>query len=432
MTSPLRTLHVKLVGDSNHFSLQARIFHEVSIIGIIAISAILIINIFIKVPHVNILLGATLLILVALFYNSRYLGNLKTSVIIFTLSTNILLLANYFYNSGIQGPTVMLFMLSLIFTVSVMSIRQFLFWASLNSFFITSLLAIEYYNPELVKNSYADRSGYFIDMLTSYLAAIVCIVVVLRYLIESQQSEKMKAILASKALGEANDSKTKLLSILSHDLRVPLNSIQSFLEMLIEYDLDEHEKKAIKTSLLNETKNTQTMLFNLLSWTKSQMDSGVKVNLVPVNILNLVKTCIAIQNSAATEKKINIENQVEAEIYVSADQDMLNLVVRNLLNNSIKFTNPGGNIVVSAEIVNKNAIICISDTGIGISETKMKEVFSMKSVSTYGTNNEKGVGLGLLLCKEFTELQHGQISVESSADKGTFFYLTFPLYNNLL
>lgn len=426
MIAAVKDLHAKLIGHANQTSIQARIFHQVCIIGIIAMPVILIINIFIKVPNVNVILLTTLGVMCVLYYNSRYLGKLKSSVFIFTLATNLLMVANYFYNSGIHGPTLILFVLSVVFTISLMPMRQALFWIIINVLIVTTLLGAEYLYPHLIKNSYAGRSGYFIDMLSSFFAVILCIVVVLSYLIKSQQQEKMKAINASKALRAANDSKTKLLSILSHDMRSPLNSIESFLEMLINYDLEESEKKAIKTALLQETKNTQTMLFNLLSWTRSQMEGGVKVNLVDVNLGEVISSCIDIQRAAALEKTISIDNQADPEICITADLDMLNLVIRNLLNNAIKFTQAGGEINISTEIGEDEAILIIRDNGIGISGDKVKEVFSMNSVSTYGTNNEKGVGLGLLLCKEFTELQNGRIRLSSLPGKGTTFFLSFP------
>ncbi|MHA4893526.1 sensor histidine kinase [Pedobacter sp. PWIIR3] len=430
MFSAVKDLHAKLVGDVSQTSMQARIFHQLSIIGIIAMPVIILINLFIKVPNVNVILFTTLVLLLGLYYNSRFLGNLKSSLFIFTLCSNLLLIANYFYNSGLQGPTLLLFILCVVFIVSVMSLRQSIFWVMVNACFVTTLISLEYFEPTLIKRSYADRSGYFIDSLSSYLAVILCIIVVLSYLIKSQQQEKMKAIDASRALQDANDAKTKLLSILSHDLRSPLNSIQGFLEVLTDFDLDESEKKAIKINLLQETKNTQTMLFNLLSWTRSQMEGGVKVQLIPVNLLEVVDACISVQHYAAIDKKISISNNIPPHICILADIDMLKLVVRNLLNNAIKFTKTGGEIGISSNMEGDFATLMIRDNGIGFTEEKAKEIFSMKSVSTYGTNNEKGVGLGLLLCKEFTELQNGKITVTSSPGNGTTFFLSFPLSNS--
>jgi two-component system sensor histidine kinase/response regulator len=424
----IKQLHSKLIGDSDSTVLQARIFHEVCIIAMLAIPVALIINLVIKVPHVNSILITTVCIMTALYFNSRYFGNLKSSVIIFTISSGLLLVFNYFINSGINGPTLLLFVLSLVFTISLMPTRQYFFWVLFNAFIVTGLIAVEYYYPELVRNTYTNRTGQFTDIISTYLAIIACIGVVLTYLIKSQQAEKIKAMNASKALKAANDSKTRLLSILSHDLRSPLNSIQGFLEMLIDYDLAEDERKAMKKSLLKETKNTQVMLFNLLSWTKSQMDGGVKVNLVPINLHDAIEACLKIQQSAAMEKMISLKNLSDPGLHTLADLEMLKLVIRNLINNAIKFTQPGGEILIESSVQDNTVIFNITDNGVGIPPDKQQDLFSMESTSTYGTNNEKGVGLGLMLCKEFTELQGGEISFSSQLNEGTSFKLSFPLH----
>jgi two-component system sensor histidine kinase/response regulator len=423
----LSKLHTKLVGNADTTSIQARIFHEVCIMGIFAIPISLIVNLFVAVPHVNIMLITIFIAISLVYYNSRYRNNLDISVQLFTLSTNIILPINYFYNAGIVGPTLLLSLLSVVFTIAVMSRRKALIWIGFSMGSLLLMLFIDYTNPGLVINSYPNREGMFIDVLTSYLAVIACIIVVLSYLIKSQQYENLKAVEASNALKLANDSKTKLLSILSHDLRSPLNSIQGFLEVLVEFDLEENERKAIKAKLLKETKSTQDMLFNLLSWTKAQMEGGVKVNLVPVTLHHVIESCIDIQRAAAFEKSIDIINNVDPTLLVMADLDMLKLVIRNLLNNAIKFTHPGGEILAASNVKDLCGVLIISDNGIGIDENKAARLFTTQSESTYGTNNEKGVGLGLLLCKEFTELQSGKITLKTSPDTGTSFSLNFPL-----
>ncbi|RYZ47727.1 MAG: HAMP domain-containing histidine kinase [Sphingobacteriales bacterium] len=191
----------------------------------------------------------------------------------------------------------------------------------------------------------------------------------------------------------------------------------------------ENEKTEITQSLLRETKNTQVMLFNLLSWTKSQMEGGMKVNLNALKLSEVIEACLKLQHSAALEKMITISNQTDPEVCVLADLDMLKLVVRNLLNNAIKFTRPGGEIKIISEIKDGQGRLIVQDNGIGISPEQQKELFSMESSSTYGTNNEKGVGLGLMLCKEFTELQGGSISFTSIIGEGTAFNLSFPLHS---
>jgi len=427
MLNALSKLHTKLVGPADTTSVQARIFHEVCIMGILALPVSFIVNLFVGVPYLNIMLISIFLIICLVYYNSRYHNNLNSSVQLFTFFSNLFIPINYFFNAGIAGPTLLLSLLSVVFTVAVMPRRRALTWITFSVISMFIIFYIDYANPDLILNSYPDRAGLFMDLLSSYLATIVCIIVVLSYLIKSQQSENLKAIEASVALREANDSKTKLLSILSHDLRSPLNSIQGFLEILIDFDLEEDERKAIKAKLLKETKGTQDMLFNLLTWTKSQMDGGVKVNLVAVNLHQIIESCIDVQRTAALEKSITINNKVDAEVFVKADVDMLKLVIRNLLNNAIKFTNTGGEIATLSEVSSVTGTLIIKDNGIGIEENKAARIFTMNSESTYGTNNEKGVGLGLLLCKEFTELQDGKITVATSPKTGTAFSLHFPL-----
>jgi two-component system sensor histidine kinase/response regulator len=427
MMNALKDIHDQLIGPVETTSIQARIFHEVSLMGILALPVSLFVNFFIGVPYVNVILIVTVICIGALYYNSRYLGNLNSSVIIFTIFSNLLLAINYCFNSGIAGPTLLLFLLSVVFTVAVVPRRKSLVWILVNALVVTIMLYLEYSYPQLIRNTYVSREGFFIDTLTSYLAVILCIIVVLSYLIKSQHIEKMKAVHASIALQEANDSKTKLLSILSHDLRSPLNSIQSFLEILVEFDLEEQERKAIKAKLLKETKSTQDMLYNLLSWTKAQMEGGVKVNLVVVNLFNVINSCIDIQRAAALEKSITMHNNISPQLNVLADVDMLKLVVRNLFNNSIKFTKSGGEVIVTSDVDNSSGILIIADNGIGMEKDKRERIFTLNSDSTYGTNNEKGVGLGLLLCKEFTELQNGRITLVNSSGSGTAFSLHFPI-----
>jgi two-component system sensor histidine kinase/response regulator len=213
----------------------------------------------------------------------------------------------------------------------------------------------------------------------------------------------------------------------AHDLRSPLASIQSYLELLTAYPLKEEEKKEIELKLLSLTKNTSNMMANLLSWSKSQLE-GVRVNIQPLDLLKTLRDMLKVETSIAHEKNISLTYHIGENIYVEGDANMLLLVVRNLISNAIKFTPSGGNIQVMAAVEN-DCKISIVDSGTGINESDQKYVFSLKAKSTFGTNNEKGVGLGLILCKEFTELQNGSVSFVSTPGKGTSFIVSIPLFN---
>ncbi|HUH18703.1 HAMP domain-containing sensor histidine kinase [Albibacterium sp.] len=420
-----KRLHDKLVGNAGDTSLQARIFHKVSIIALIGLPLALLVNIMIKVPLVNAALFVTWIVIAAMYINSRYFGRLQSSLILFSAGTSILMAFNYFINSGIQGPTLILYLLSLVFTLSVMPTKQFLYWMLGNVSIVGTLLLIEYYNTDFVKITYVKRSDLFLDTSTTYICVVICIGTVLSYLIKNYEREKDNALKASQALEVANNSKTRLLSILSHDLRSPLNSITTYLETLNGYELSAEERQFLEKNLLNETKNMQVMLHNLLSWTKSQMDGGTSVNLVRLNLSEMVADCLLIQQTAAKIKSVAIYADVDPSLELYADTDMLKLVIQNLVNNAIKFTPAGGEIQINSNCDRGRLRLNITDNGIGIPKERQANLFTLHATSTYGTNNEKGVGLGLILCKEYTELQNIQISFSSLPGNGTKFTLEF-------
>jgi len=167
------------------------------------------------------------------------------------------------------------------------------------------------------------------------------------------------------------------------------------------------------------------MLTNILSWTKAQM-AGVSMNFIHFNMHKTLQNTIQVQMNIAKEKGIELSFQEKCDMNVFADPDMMQLVVRNLLNNAIKFTPGGGKIWISYEEKDELCTIIVRDNGIGIAKAKQQEVFTLKSQSTFGTNNEKGVGLGLVLAKNYMELQNGKIWFESEEGIGTTFFLNFP------
>lgn len=425
MGKSFKQLYIKLIGNNSDIPLQARIFHEVSVIAMIGLPLALLVNFVIKVPVANLVLSATWIVIVVMYINSRYFGRFQFSFIFFNVGTSALIAFNYFINSGIQGPTLILYLLSLFFTLSVMPPRHYVFWMVMNVAIVAVLLFADYHNTGFIKNTYANRRDLFLDTITTYIFVVTCIGMVLSYLVKSYEREKNNAQMTSLSLKEANDSKTRLLSILSHDLRSPLNSITNFLETLNEYDLSAEERRFLERNLLNETKNTQVMLQNLLNWTKSQMHGGTSVNMVKLNLSGVVKTCLLVQQSAADIKNITICVNIDPSIELTADLDMLKLVILNLINNAIKFTLPNGKIQIICSVGNGFIQLHIIDNGVGIPMDRQADLFKLNASSTYGTSNEKGVGLGLILCKEYIEMQKGQISFISVPGNGTTFTLEF-------
>lgn len=233
-----------------------------------------------------------------------------------------------------------------------------------------------------------------------------------------------------KKLVEANSSKDKFFSIISHDLRSPLGSIQSLTEIILENFNDlKSEELQLYLKTINETSTaTYSLLDNMLIWAQTQRK---KVEFFPISIplQELIKGVVNIYQYKADTKGISIAFELGESILIKADPNMLETILRNLLSNAIKFTSQNGKISIKAIPYNNNFVkIVVSDTGIGIPESKLLKIFSVdENLSTRGTANEKGTGLGLVICKEFVEINGGNIWVESKEQKGTDFIFTIPI-----
>ncbi|MCU0356944.1 MAG: tetratricopeptide repeat-containing sensor histidine kinase [Cyclobacteriaceae bacterium] len=238
-----------------------------------------------------------------------------------------------------------------------------------------------------------------------------------------QHQEEMKK--RSQELEQLNQVKDKFFSIISHDLRSPINALAGVLNLIDKGAIEPHELPETMRELRNRFNYTRTLLNNLLDWTLVQMD---KMTLRPsrINIHRMVAENIEMIQSLDA-KKIEFVNSVPAETFGFADKNTINLVIRNLISNAQKFTNEGGKIEVSAQDLGKEWVLAVSDTGIGMNQQTLSMLFDkINPYSTRGTANEKGTGLGLILCKEFVDRNNGRIWAESAEGAGSTFRFTIP------
>jgi len=246
-----------------------------------------------------------------------------------------------------------------------------------------------------------------------------------------ERKKAQLALLASEAkLRESNNTKDKLFSIISHDLRSPFNAILGFSDLLLEnhsqYNNSEREKYI--TVIDDSAKQAYKLLNNLLHWAKTQT-GGIVFNPKEYALNKILIELIQLNTSYADKKNIKLSyNRQLKDINIFADYDMLKIILRNIISNAIKFTTRYGEITINTEQSNGNIIISISDTGIGIKKDNLQKIFHINEItSTTGTENEKGTGLGLILCKEFVEKHGGKIWAESEIGKGSKFTLTIPI-----
>ncbi len=235
-------------------------------------------------------------------------------------------------------------------------------------------------------------------------------------------------IQSENRLKELNSIKDKLFSIIGHDLKGLLNNVLGLSE-LIETEFDSFSPKELRLYnqyILRSSQTIAELLENLLTWSCAQRNIlKVIPQLVPVHYI--IEKSLNPVSQNAVSKEISVKNNVEPTSLVFADESMLTTIIRNLISNSIKFTNRGGIISVDAEQNNGHVIISIADNGIGISPEKMQHLFKPdKNRSGVGTEGEKGTGLGLIICKDFVERNDGKIWAESNQEDGTTFFIKLP------
>ncbi|WP_298370024.1 tetratricopeptide repeat-containing sensor histidine kinase [uncultured Lutibacter sp.] len=247
----------------------------------------------------------------------------------------------------------------------------------------------------------------------------------------NHQISKMNEEIKSQAnnLKQLNKTKNRFFSIIAHDLKNPFNSIKGFAVLLIEniniYDEEKRLKflKIIKGSAIKAS----DLLDNLLIWANSQ-SGKLKFEPETIEIVKQVADVVTLLEVQAINKEISIYNNVHHNLYVYADKNMLNTILRNLLSNAIKFTNKGGCVKIDSVLEENKVLISVKDNGLGMSSDAVKNLFNVDNIgSKTGTANEQGSGLGLVLCKEFIAKHDGEISISSKINEGSTFTFTLPI-----
>ncbi|WP_149275543.1 tetratricopeptide repeat-containing sensor histidine kinase [Pareuzebyella sediminis] len=239
-----------------------------------------------------------------------------------------------------------------------------------------------------------------------------------------QKTEDLE--LKQNELREINETKDKLFSIIGHDLRGPIGAFQGLLKLLKEGEVGQSEFMEFVPKLRHDIDHISFTLNNLLSWGQTQMNGSVTRPSL-VNVESIVKENMHLLSEIAEKKSIKLSSQLSSNTVAWSDSDQIDIVIRNLMSNALKFTPNNGMVTISSNEMSHFWQISVRDTGVGIDQEIIQKLFRKKSnVTTYGTNNEKGTGLGLSLCKEMVEKNGGDIWVESHIRKGSTFHFTIP------
>lgn len=301
------------------------------------------------------------------------------------------------------------------------------------------------------KNSSYIRTIYIVSSLL-----LVVLILLFLYLRKTRQKNKMNKILENQKmeiininkelvnlnkellnqnditkkqkeeLEHINAVKNKFFSIVSHDLRSPISTLKMLFNSYSSGHLTREEMDVLLKKLEENIFDTADFLDNLLEWSKSQLE-GMEVVPEQFTIKKLFDRNLSILSSQIVAKQIHIENNIDENTEVFADKNMINVVIRNLLSNGIKFCNPKDKISLNCELKPESVIILIKDTGIGIHPDEQKKIFKLEHTLSQGTSGEKGHHIGLVLCKDMMEQNNGKIWFESVLGEGTTFFVEIPL-----
>lgn len=244
---------------------------------------------------------------------------------------------------------------------------------------------------------------------------------------EALALQTQNLMITNTELERLNRTKDKFFSIIAHDLRNPFNAIIGFSELLRAdfNDMDDNQKINLLELINLSSQTAYNLLENLLQWARTQTDN-ISYNPVRFDLVDSAKTVVDLHCGFARKKGLKIKNQIDARTLVYADENMVSTVLRNLVSNAIKFSNPNGEIVISSNRRSGMVEINVTDSGIGMDRESLSKLFRIDTYySTSGTMGESGTGLGLIICKEFVEKNSGRIRASSSEGVGTT--VTFTL-----
>jgi signal transduction histidine kinase len=227
-------------------------------------------------------------------------------------------------------------------------------------------------------------------------------------------------------LTNMNTFKSKLFSIISHDLRSPVYALRDLFNNAADSHITAEEVRELIPDAASDLSYTAGLMENLLQWAKSQMQSSdTKPQALDLSVM--MGEVMQLLRLQANSKKVKLENKIRKSMYVYADKDMLNLVIRNLVSNAIKFTGESGKVLIEANEADSFVEVSVKDTGTGMSRETLAKLNENNFFTTKGTANEAGTGLGLMLCKEFLAKNGGRMYVESIEGEGSTFSFTLPI-----
>ncbi len=362
--------------------------------------------------------------LLGLYLNRQRRYTLAKLVSIIVNILIIIALKFFFHDSGVE----LIGLLGLIGAVFLFEEKWLIFSVSL--FCIASYMVLD--------TGYALFSGNLVSLSLLHQLATLCLVFLFLYSArwemakyhQSLVSQKQWIVAQNQKLNELNDLKTRLFSIVSHDLRSPMVAFELYLKEIQKNDLSPEELRSSFPHILNDVEGINILITNLLQWSQNQLTEQ-EVKCERLDVARLIENNCRLFERQALSKNIKLQSCTDRSyLHAFGDKDITDTILRNLVSNAIKFSHAGKEVTISATLLQEEISIAVTDKGTGMSSVQVNDIINSKGSSTYGTACEKGSGLGLLLSQQLLRKQGGVLSINSQPDQGTTISFKLPKYKH--
>ncbi len=424
-----------LIGDRDDFHLVKRLFNTTALLTIGMLVVLALVNYVLGFSIVSFTWAVALLVISGVFILVRFYDRYALAYTIYALTGYSAMFINFAYNSGTEGSTLIIFLFFFVLLVMMSPLRISVIWVFTHSIAFAVMILGEHYYPEMIQYTYENEVHRLGDNLITHIGVVFVLFAAIVFIrkdfrFEHRHSRRLaeENVKKNHRLQELNHQKDRLLSILSHDLRGPLTSIKGFYNLLnLDTDrLSKEEEQHIQRRLASMVGGTLDMLENILFWSRCQSEATEFI-LDVVDINECIDDVLPLYKEMATEKSIDLLVSERGVNYCMAQVEVLAIVLRNLIANAIKFTEIGGKVIVSTYRSDGRAVIAVTDSGIGMDEGTINELFKINPKLSYGTNKEKGTGMGLVVCKDLMDRMNGGIEVDSTVGKGSSFKISLDL-----
>jgi len=422
-----------IYGEEPQFDLSRQAFHQSCLLSAFALLAGLIMAVRLGVSGLVAVMALCMIVLGLSYSLSRFWNNFSLALFLFALVAYSMLVASFFLTEGLNGSTALVSILALCLLYASSESNYHWIWTFIHGLLFLGLAYLDYSLEDGYINNYPSEIDRYIDFTLAYTVVITFMLLTFGLIRRSYERQSLKIEVqrkdlagAKEELEEANAELIKLLSVLAHDVRNPMASIQSFLELANSgVELSPDEESELKKGLLSMVQGTSHMLDDLVNYSKQKVD-GQMASFAERNLGDWLDQTLDHLKQIAEFKGVHLKTSYNPHDRLYCDSILMTVVVRNLIQNAIKYTAQGKQVDFRVGIHENNFVFVISDEGTGMSEENVSKLFTNSIVSKLGVREERGTGLGLLLVKDYVDAHHGTIDVHSSLGAGTRISVSIP------